>query len=47
MLIKLFDYLFRANYKYIITILDTVYHFIPFFRYINDLPDSLSSLKQV
>ena len=47
MLIKLFRYLFKAINSHIINILDVVYHFIPVFRYINNLPDSLPSLKQV
>ena len=46
MIITLFRYLLRAITSDIITILDTVYHFIAFFRYTNNLPDSPPSLKQ-
>ena len=47
MIIKLLRYLFGAINSRIITALDTVYHFIAIFRYINNLPGTLPSLKQV
>ena len=46
MIIKFFHYLFSAISSYIITIFDTVYHFISFFRYIDNFPDSLPSLTK-
>ena len=47
MIITLFRYLFRAINSHIITILNTVYHFIAFFRYINNLPDSPQVLNKL
>ena len=47
MIIKLFRYLSGAINSRIITALDTVYHFTAIFRYINNLPGTLPSLKQV
>ena len=38
--------LFRAINSHIITILDTVYHFIVLFRYINNLLDSPQVLNK-